>query len=257
MTERVRARLTGSLRRAEWWPTYPPRRLKDFYPRRPNGSGRSIALTFDDGPDPRTTPSVLEALASAGATATFFMCGVAVERNPSLAREVIAAGHAIGGHTWDHPELPCHHPDVWAYQVERCQDLLGALVGSNVPHFRPPRGKTSRALLQWLAHRQLIPVLWSAHGPDWSENDPDRIVSNVAAMLEPGSVVLLHDGCGGLLAPGSALPPGCHGDPTRTAAALPALLEHLKATSYRPVPLPRPAPGDARALYNRASLVPG
>jgi peptidoglycan-N-acetylglucosamine deacetylase len=255
--EQVRARSAGVLRRASWWPTYPPRRLKDLAPLELHQQASTVALTFDDGPDPNATPLVLAALAQARVKATFFMCGLAIQRNRTLAAEVVAEGHTVGGHTWDHPELPGLSPASLAYQVDRCQGLLSELADEPVRLFRPPRGSTSPRLLRWLAIRELVPVLWSAHGRDWSEGDPSRIVANVEQMLEPGAIVLLHDGVGDTLAPHGHLPPDCHGDPTRTAAAVPELLELLERWGLRPVPLPRPSQEVPMRLHRRARFVPG
>jgi peptidoglycan-N-acetylglucosamine deacetylase len=249
-----RARLAGALRRSHWWPTHPARRLKDLAPGL--AGARTVALTFDDGPDPKATPAILEILARWEVKATFFVCGASALRCRALVVDILAAGHTIGGHTWNHLSLPELDPEQWPEQIQRCQDLLSELSGSTVRYFRPPWGRVNRRLLRWLADLDLVPVLWSGHGYDWTERAPAVIAANVATALEPGAIILLHDGCGELLSP-QGLPRGLHGDPRITVEALPIVLEATRTSGYNLAPLPHAMPGLGRRKYRQSRFVPG
>jgi len=200
-----------------------------------------VALTFDDGPDPVTTPAVLDVLARRGARATFFVCGANAQRHPDLVRAIAAAGHAVAGHTWDHRPLPHLRAGQLAAQLDATHALVGELTGAPVRHFRPPHGSTTRAARARLQAAGVAEVLWSALGWDWSERDPRRIAAHVAAHLEPGAIVLLHDACGDLLTP-TPLPAGLDPDRTPTVAATELILDLLQDRGLTPVTLPAAVP---------------
>lgn len=216
----VRWRLEG----LPWWRSSPPRRLKDLEPR---GLQRhvSVALTFDDGPDPRYTPQVLAQLSERGVTATFFVCGFSAHRHPELVRDIAAEGHAIGGHTWHHVDVRRMDDEGWAGEVEQTHRLLEDLTGAPVRLFRPPWGRIDRRAIERLAERDVLPVLWSSHGEDWATDDPSTIVDTVRRTLQPGAIILLHDACGDSFAAGGDLPPGTLEHRDATVAALPNVID--------------------------------
>ncbi|WP_246456125.1 polysaccharide deacetylase family protein [Nocardioides mesophilus] len=153
-----------------------------------------IALTYDDGPDPASTPSFLEMLERQGVSATFFLLGEFVSQNRSLVAEMSAAGHELAVHGWDHQCLAWKPPGRLTDELRRTRHLVEDLTGIAVLWFRPPYGvATGRGLLA--ARRAgLRPVLWSAWGRDWSRRaTPDSIATKVLAAVRPGGTVLLHD----------------------------------------------------------------
>jgi peptidoglycan-N-acetylglucosamine deacetylase len=179
--------------------------------------GARMALTFDDGPDPDATPAVLEALGSAGATATFFLVGEQVEAHPGLAAEVAARGHAIGlhGHRHvEHDELADPRADI-----ERGAAALAEATGERPALFRPPYGRFSVASYAACRELGLSPVYWSAWGGDWEPIPAPRIADLVIRDVAPGAIVLLHDSARYAYRE-SARP---------TAEALPAVLEAVAA----------------------------
>lgn len=184
-------RLRRSVRAADWWVAVPPRHLKDLEPS--VVASRSIALTFDDGPDAVVTPKLLDVLESHSAKATFFMCGLAAKRHPQLVRAVASEGHTIGGHSWDHRLVRGLSPAEWGRQIDDTHALLADLAGAPVQWFRPPRGKSDRSTRERLRKQGVTTVLWSVHGRDWSEREPMVIADLVCQGLEPGAIVLLHD----------------------------------------------------------------
>ena len=151
---------------------------------------KRMALTFDDGPDPETTPAVLDALARHGMRATFFLVGERAARHPELVARIAAEGHEIGSHGWDHPSLPTLPAAVVRAQITRTRAALA-------PHgqrlLRPPYGDQS--LATHIAARRLgyRVVIWNVVGRDWLDEDAEAIAGRIIAEAAPGAIVLLHD----------------------------------------------------------------
>ena len=153
-----------------------------------------IALTFDDGPHPEGTPAVLDRLAEARAEATFFLVGEQVDRWPSLAAEVAAAGHEIAIHGYHHRLLLRRTPSGLARDLDRAVDVIARATGSVPVCYRPPYGVFSAAALAQVRRRGWTPLLWSRWGRDWRRRaTPRAIARRATAGLRGGDVVLLHD----------------------------------------------------------------
>ena len=150
-----------------------------------------VALTFDDGPDPDVTPSMLEVLASHGAKATFFMTGENAGAYPELVAAVRDDGHAIGNHSWDHPSFPLISG---AERRKQIRDSALLLKQSGAPVFRPPYGHQSPAsrLDAFLTGHDV--VTWNVCVPDWENHDGAWLADYALQKIKAGSVVLLHDG---------------------------------------------------------------
>lgn len=158
------------------------------------GSPGHVALTFDDGPDPRSTPAFLEALDRLGWRATFFMLGAMVERAPSLAAEVAAAGHEIAVHGYRHRSELLQLPRAVADDLARSVDVISSATGRVPRWFRPPYGSLSAGGVLAARRQGLRSVLWTTWGRDWrAEATPATVVADVARHLGPGATVLLHD----------------------------------------------------------------
>ena len=184
-------------------------------------SPHGIALTFDDGPHPRGTPAVLEALARANARATFFLVGEQVERRPSLAAEIAAAGHEIAIHGYRHTLLLRRTPWELSEDLARAADAIGAATGVEPTCYRPPYGVFSTAGLVLVHRRGWSPLLWSRWGRDWTKHaTPAGIARRATRELSAGDVVLLHD----------ADFYSSAGSWAKTAAALPSILDAARAT---------------------------
>lgn len=155
------------------------------------------ALTFDDGPDPETTPAVLALLARHGAKATFFLIGQRVARHPEIVARIVAEGHAIGNHSWDHPALPTLPPAGIADQLARTRTALAAAApGVAVTLMRPPYGDQSLASYLAARRQRLTPVVWSVVAADWADDDGPTIAARLLEGLHPGAILLLHDSLG-------------------------------------------------------------
>jgi peptidoglycan/xylan/chitin deacetylase (PgdA/CDA1 family) len=152
-----------------------------------------LSLTFDDGPDPRFTPGVLEALARHDARATFFMLSGAAERHPDLVRAVVDAGHDVALHGVDHRDITSLSPAETRETLVRGRDTLEQVSGQEVHLYRPAYGALTAAQAR-LAHAlDLETVIWSAWATDWSGEPPERVAARARDACHPGAIVLLHD----------------------------------------------------------------
>lgn len=185
---------------------------------------RTVALTFDDGPDPRWTPEILEVLERERVPATFFVTGAAVARNPGLVRRVLDDGHEVGNHTWSHAQLS--ESPAWKRNLELSLGQLGLAGSAEVTSalIRPPYSSDRSAVteddlevIEQAGDAGYAVVLSDRDSKDWSEPGVDEIVRRAGPDGERGVVVLLHDG---------------GGDRTQTLGALPALITAYRDRGY-------------------------
>lgn len=190
--------------------------------------GEGYALTFDDGPHREGTPAVLRILADTQTPATFFLVGEQVRRDPSLAREIVGAGHAVGLHCDRHRNLLRLTPRQTQTDIERAQATIEDATGAAIALYRPPYGAISPFALRLARRRGWRTLLWSQWGRDWEKRaTPESIAWRVTDGAGAGSVLLLHD-ADDYSAPDSW---------RRTVAALPRVLEALAGRGLRPVAL--------------------
>ncbi|MFE7963689.1 polysaccharide deacetylase family protein [Streptomyces cellulosae] len=187
-----------------------------------------VALTFDDGPDPVSTPRFLDTLDGLGVRATFFVLGDAVVRHPGVVRETARRGHEVAVHGWSHgrPWLPTPVRDVRA--LRRAMEAVQDVTGVTPRWYRPPYGILTSG--RWAAARAagLRPVLWTAWGRDWTASaTPASVRATVEADLGGGGTVLLHD-------TDRTAAPGCW---HATLGALPDLVADWRAAGWTVGPL--------------------
>lgn len=151
-----------------------------------------VAVTFDDGPGPNT-PAVLDALAQADASATFFLLGPAAERFPDTVKRAFAEGHTIGTHTWSHPELTGLTDAKIAEEVERTQRAVATITGQTPAYFRPPYGALNERVTRKLADLGLPAVLWDVDSADWQVPPAAVLFDNAVTPAKDGSIILFHD----------------------------------------------------------------
>ncbi|MEQ8834874.1 MAG: polysaccharide deacetylase family protein [Miltoncostaeaceae bacterium] len=187
-----------------------------------------VAITFDDGPGP-STAAVLDALAAAGAVATFFVLGREVAAHAATVRRIVAEGHQLASHGWDHGILIFRGPRHVADQLRRTERAVAAVAGEGAltRMFRAPhgfRGPATAAAARAAGYRM---AAWTHGVFDSAEPGADVILARSVRALAPGTVLLLHDADG--WAPGTPRP--------QTVAALPAILAAASARGLRPVRL--------------------
>jgi peptidoglycan/xylan/chitin deacetylase (PgdA/CDA1 family) len=158
------------------------------------GTRGHVAITFDDGPDPESTPAFLAVLDSLGWRATFFMLGSMVEAAPALAAEVADAGHELGVHGFDHRTHLRLGPRATRDEIARGRDAIVEATGVVPEWFRPPYGTLSVSALLAARSMGLRTVLWSSWGRDWRQGATGAsVVEDVMSGLVDGGTVLLHD----------------------------------------------------------------
>ena len=162
-----------------------------------------LALTFDDGPDPRWTPAVLDALRAAAAPATFFVLGEHARRHPDLVRRAAGEGHAVAVHADRHLRHTELTRDEGAEDLDRALETLAGL-GVRPCHWRTPWGVEADWTRALAADRGLDLVGWTADTHDWRGDRAAAMLAAVVPDLDDGAIVLSHDGLG----PG-ALREGC------------------------------------------------
>ena len=159
-----------------------------------------LALTFDDGPNAKWTPRLLEVLAGLEVKATFFLLGSRAEAEPELVRRIAAEGHLIGNHSWSHPNLALTGAVRVREELARTSAVLEQIAGERVRWFRPPFGARRPAVLRIARELGLTPVLWNAMTSDWSERRAERIAERITEQVERAgrrgwaANVVLHDG---------------------------------------------------------------
>jgi peptidoglycan/xylan/chitin deacetylase (PgdA/CDA1 family) len=187
---------------------------------------RGYALTFDDGPHAQGTPAVLELLAEARVRATFFLVGEQIGRNPSLPREIVAAGHGIGLHCQRHRNLLRLTPRQTREDIDRARAAIEDATGLSPTLYRPPYGVLNAAALRLAHERGWRTLLWSQWGRDWEQRaSAASIATRVTDGAAEGSVLLLHD----------ADDYSARDSWRRTVAALPRVLETLAERGLQPV----------------------
>lgn len=183
---------------------------------RGTAAGKMIALTFDDGPNPRTTPRVVEALKQAGATATFFWIGDMVAKNPSTAMLVKNAGFEFASHSWSHKNLRALSVEGARQEIISAQDVIEKTTGVRPHLFRPPYGNINANVTKITQDDNLVMVMWAVDSDDWqAKMTQDKVFERITTEVHPGAIILMHD------------------IQEKTVQVLPRLLADLKAKGYQ------------------------
>ncbi len=161
---------------------------------RRTGDSSTIALTFDDGPNPAATPQLLRILDSHDVKATFFLIGERVSQEASLAKEIAERGHTVGNHTYTHPNLTFRLPGSISAELDRCDAAIETATGQKPRWMRPPFGYRS-PLLGSLVGKQdgMGVVMWTRSARDWITQSAESMIRRLRGV-RGGDIVLLHDG---------------------------------------------------------------
>ncbi len=203
-----------------------------FRPIGPTVRPPAVALTFDDGPWPRSTREILRILRRMHVRSTFFMIGYLAKRYPGIVHDVIKAGMSIGNHSWDHPQTPPFNrliPHRMQTEMSRMSGLMRRGYGVQPRLFRPPGGGDAPRVITTARRLGMRVVLWNVDPRDWATSATARsIADNVLSHVRPGSIVDLHDG---------------GGDQSATVQALPRIIKGIRHMGLRLVAIGDPAGG--------------
>ena len=187
-----------------------------------------VAITIDDGPDPKVTPQVLDLLDQYGAHATFFCVGDLVARYPELARTIVERGHALENHSLHHfYRFSLLGPSSMLQEVRGAQQAILAVTGVEPRYFRAPAGLRNPFLEPILARLQLRLASWTRRGFDTVANDPQLVTARLLRGVGPGDILLLHDGRAATTAAGNPV----------ILEVLPRVLHELRARGLQCVTL--------------------
>ncbi|WP_424766422.1 polysaccharide deacetylase family protein [Paenibacillus sp. sgz302251] len=188
---------------------------------------KRIALTFDDAPDHRFTPAILDILAKYDVCATFFVVGNRAAKHPSIVRRIHNEGHIIGNHSYNHAVLSTLTLNQFRQQILQTDSIIRSEIGYS-PHFiRPPYGELLPQQVMWSKQAGFTIVNWDVDSIDWKNNPSSvSIIKNIKKTLQPGSIVLQHAGG------------GAGQDLSGTINALPQLIRLLRSKGYEFVTLP-------------------
>ncbi len=202
------------------------------------GTARQVALTYDDGPDPKSTPPLLDLLAERGVRATFFCVGEKVRAHSEVVRRCHAEGHLVANHSDRHsPYTNFLFARRLQSEIEACQAAIEEVIGERPRYYRPPYGLANHALARVARWSSLEVIGWQVRGLDTPKRASDAVALRILRRVRPGGIVLLHDGDRG---------------PERVVASTRAVLDGLEELGLEPVRLdslldPDPAGGGSGA----------
>jgi peptidoglycan/xylan/chitin deacetylase (PgdA/CDA1 family) len=190
---------------------------------------KEVWLTIDDGPNPNSTPDLLEILQRFEAKASFFVIGKNVEANRALSRKILNDGHTLENHSQTHPAAWWWALPGWQIrkEIEACQNSIFSATGKRARFFRPPVGMCGPGVHPAAKANTLQVVGWSAAGGDGCARPPSKVLDSLFTQIRPGAILVVHEG----------------ERPRHRAIVLTRLLEHLSSEGYRCV-----IPGE-RALF--------
>ncbi|MDQ0060678.1 polysaccharide deacetylase family protein [Paenibacillus harenae] len=187
---------------------------------------KRVALTFDDAPDPRYTPAILDILAQHDVCATFFIVGNRAQKHPRLVQRIQREGHTIGNHSYDHAVMSKLSLSGYRKQIWRTDAIIKNIVGYSPRFFRPPYGELLPQQVRWSKLAGYTIVNWDVDSVDWKNSTSTVVIRNIKKTLQPGSIILQHAG-------------GGEGqDLSGTIKALPQLIGLLQSKGYELVTLP-------------------
>ncbi|MBF2063398.1 MAG: polysaccharide deacetylase family protein [Calothrix sp. C42_A2020_038] len=181
-----------------------------------------IALTFDDGPWPESTPAVLDILKKNDIKATFFIVGKMLKEHPDMGKRIVAEGHVIANHTWNH-WYHYMNPQAAAFEIDNTTNLIYQVTGVKTNLFRPPGGIKTNGPYAYARNQKYATIMWSADSVDYSRPSVSKLIDNVMQHAKPGGIVLMHDG---------------GGNRSNTVKALPQIINNFRKQGYRFVTVP-------------------
>jgi peptidoglycan/xylan/chitin deacetylase (PgdA/CDA1 family) len=182
---------------------------------------KMVALTFDDGPDAKITPKVLDVLKQNDVKGNFFFIGEKVGQNKDVVKRAFSDGNLVLSHSFNHPDLSTKSEADIDKQIKDTENAIFNVIGKKPALIRPPYGETNDAVLKEASRNDLRIIIWSIDTLDWSQREKDNITKNVLDNVRPGEIILMHS----------------NEDKKVTLEALPDIISGLKAKGYSIVTL--------------------
>ncbi|MGN7402946.1 polysaccharide deacetylase family protein [Cytobacillus praedii] len=182
---------------------------------------KQVALTFDDGPDGKVTPAIIDLLNKYKVKGNFFFLGRNVEKYPQVVKEAYNSGHLVLSHSYNHIELPKLTAKEMQTEIERAGNSIKTVIGKEPSILRPPYGETNKQVVEIAQQEGYSVVLWSIDTLDWSQKEASNIVNNVMNYVRNGDIILMHS----------------DSKKTEAAKALPELIESLQEQGFEMVDL--------------------
>jgi peptidoglycan/xylan/chitin deacetylase (PgdA/CDA1 family) len=204
-----------------------------------------LALTYDDGPNDPHTLRLLEVLEKHGVYATFFLIGQSVVARPKIARSIVEAGHAVGNHTYSHPDLTELSPSQLSSELDRANCAIEDVTGVRPKLFRPPFGRRNRRILSTARKLEMTTVMWRVACYDWKAESHESIVNTIIPLIAGGEVLLFHDGSHLNLAV----------DRANCVEATDEILRHFRNAGYQFVTVPQMISGAVESEVREEVLV--
>lgn len=157
-----------------------------------NTNNKVIALTFDDGPDERFTPPILDVLKKHDVKATFFLLGSRIMKYPHVAKRIVEEDHSIGSHTYWHPDLTKTGVDNLVWEIEENEKEIELATKTKTNLFRAPYGAMNESLVEKLGEMDYRGIGWSVDSEDWRNLSAEKVKKNILADVHPGAIILMH-----------------------------------------------------------------
>jgi peptidoglycan/xylan/chitin deacetylase (PgdA/CDA1 family) len=189
---------------------------------RVNNTEKLVAITVDDGPNPKFTPRLLDILRENKIHATFFVVGNQLEKYPDLGKRILKEGNEVGNHTYTHPKLLKNNSSEIIDEIVKCNDTIEKVLGIKTKYFRPPKGQLNHDIIKAAHEHGEKVVLWSIALEHHDANTPEEMVNRIVNNITPGGIILMHDG---------------RLDRTKSIQAVPELIKELQDNGYKFVTL--------------------
>ena len=187
-----------------------------------NTEEKIIALTVDDGPDPRFTPKILDILKENNVHATFFVVGSQLEKYPDIGKRLVEEGNEVGNHTYSHQVLPSEDANQVVNEIVKGAEVIQKVLDTKTKYFRAPKGLFNNDVLKVANEQGEMVIMWSITLEHHASITPQDMAMRIIDKITPGCIILMHDG---------------RLDRTKSIEALPILIKGLQEKGYKFVTL--------------------